>query len=238
MENQANPRILIVEDDDVNCLVITHFLQNKGYSVEGAVNGQKALALLGNESFDFVLMDISLPKIDGIKLVKQMKKYSHTKSIPVVAMSSDTSDEDRTRFIEAGMDAFISKPIDLEELFKLILQFTSSNMTALDWPGLLIITGGDRCFIQQVADLFCQTSLETINKITNSNDLKRIKELAHRLNGSANTAGASSVAKLAQQIYQTAEQGDLEQLVQICTGYEAAIASYRQALTNMGIILQ
>jgi CheY-like chemotaxis protein len=147
-DNSSGPpgvlQVLIVDDDEVNRLVISRFLQNRGCIVQTATDGQKALALLGNEQFDIVLMDISMPRIDGLTLTRQIRKNQNTKNIPVIAVTAYANPEDRERLLAQGMDAYMAKPVNLDELYKIILQLFSGQSIDVDQEGLLQRTAGDR----------------------------------------------------------------------------------------------
>lgn len=230
-------RVLVVEDDEVNRRVTARMLESRGYEVETAADGQKALAHLGNADFDVVLMDISMPRIDGIALTRQMKKYSRTRDIPVIAMSAYAAPEARERFMNQGMDEYMPKPLDPEKLSRLILKLTARSNEFVDGEGLMLRTGGDREFLQEIADLFCQSAGEIIKEISTETDEYLISELAHKLKGSAGTAGARTVSELAVRIKDAADQGDLEEVRNICQEFNQALRLYREGLAEYGIFL-
>ncbi|MDD3268275.1 MAG: response regulator [Syntrophomonadaceae bacterium] len=238
-DNYGGPalRVLIVEDDAVNLLVISRLLEKKGYVVETAVNGQKALSILGNDMFDIVLMDISMPKIDGLALTKQMKKNSHTQNIPIVAMTTFASLEDREKLLNEGLDAYIAKPVDPSELYKIILQLTSADSDAIDQNGLIMRTDGDREFMRNIAAVFCRTSTEAIDEIKKSTDLQVISGLAHKLKGSAETAGALKVTELARQIKSLAEKGNLKNVHKACASFQHELDMFKKSLMDLGIVI-
>ncbi len=230
-------RALVVDDDQVNLLMISRLLAQKGYAVETAVNGMKALSILGNETFDIVLMDISMPKIDGVKLTRKMKKNSHTQNIPVVAMTTYLSEKDRENLLAEGLDGYIAKPVDPTELHKIILQLTSSDHGVLDKNGLILRTGGDREFMQDITQLFCNTSTEAVDEINKNSDLQIIGELAHKLKGSAETVGARTVVGIAEHIKIAALQGDFEDIHNACADFNKTLDIFKQSLADMGVIL-
>ncbi|MDD3364637.1 MAG: response regulator [Syntrophomonas sp.] len=230
-------RVLVVEDDEVNLLVISRLLEKKGYVVETAVNGQKALSILGNEIFDIVLMDISMPKIDGLALTRKMKRNSHTQNIPVVAMTTYASEKDRENLLAEGLDGYITKPVDPVELHKIIMQLTSAYSEVIDQNGLILRTGGDRDFMRDIAEVFCHTSAQAVDEIKKSSDLQVIAGLAHKLKGSAETVGARTVVDMALRIKHAAEQGDIEDSHEACANFDKSLSLFKQGLANLGIIL-
>jgi CheY-like chemotaxis protein len=114
-------RILLAEDDYLSNKTITHFLKHEGHTIRHAENGKEALALLESENFDLVLMDVQMPEMDGIEATKQIRKaISDNKmnsKIPIIAITALAMRGDKERFLDAGMNDYISKPIDYDLLF-------------------------------------------------------------------------------------------------------------------------
>jgi len=107
--------ILIVEDNDKNMKLARDILQAKGYATLEAINGEAGLRMAKAELPDLVLMDIQLPGIDGIEAFRQLRGDPLTASIPIAAFTASVTPSDRSKVIEAGFDAFLSKPIDLKQ---------------------------------------------------------------------------------------------------------------------------
>ena len=112
-------RILLAEDNPVHQIVTIGLLEKQGYQVELAVNGRQVLDLLHEHPFDLVLMDIQMPFMDGLEATRHIRKMEKLteKHIAVIAMTAHTMKGVREMAVEAGMDAFISKPIKPSELF-------------------------------------------------------------------------------------------------------------------------
>lgn len=121
--------ILIAEDDKINQAVISKILREKNYKVEIANNGQEVLDILTEKEFDIILMDIQMPKLDGIQTTKQIreKESSTGKHIPIIALTAYALHGDREKFLSMGMDDYVSKPIDIQELFGTIDKVIESN---------------------------------------------------------------------------------------------------------------
>lgn len=237
MKDEKITRVLLVEDDEVTRIVTERFLRSKGYMVETAINGQKALVLLGNETYDIVLMDIILPKIGGFHLARQMKKNSRTQNIPIIAISAYLELEDLENSNTKEMDAFLSKPIKPEELLEAIVQLTSSHQPELDWSGLLTRTDGEMDFIKEVAELFCHNSRGLIAEIEKSPDYDYIGNQAHRLKGSAATAGAVLVVEMAARIQKASENRDIQEIKANCATFTSILENYIKCLADKGITL-
>jgi two-component system, sensor histidine kinase and response regulator len=114
-------RILLTEDNVVNQKMAKMMLEKKGHSVSVADNGQHALDLLGIEAFDLVLMDVQMPVMDGITATQRIRgSNSKTRDIPIIAMTAHAMKGDKERCLEAGMDDYISKPINPAKLMAVI----------------------------------------------------------------------------------------------------------------------
>lgn len=113
-------KILVVEDNDRNRRLLKILLQARGYVVVEASSGKEALEYLEAQKPDLILMDIQLPNMDGLTLTKQIKSDEKTKDIPIVAVTAYAMKGDKERILEAGCNAYLSKPINTQELPQLI----------------------------------------------------------------------------------------------------------------------
>ncbi len=109
-------RILIVEDNDMNLDMLSRRLKRKGFDVIAARDGQAGVDQARSERPDLVLMDMSLPVLDGWQATRAIKGDPATSSIPVIALTAHAMEADRKNALEAGCDAFHTKPIDLAKL--------------------------------------------------------------------------------------------------------------------------
>jgi two-component system cell cycle response regulator DivK len=109
-------KILLVEDNEMNRDMLTRRLQRRGYEVVIALDGAQGLAMAQSESPALILMDISLPVLDGWEATRRLKMAPETKSIPVIALTAHAMSGDRERCIEAGCDDFDTKPVEIARL--------------------------------------------------------------------------------------------------------------------------
>ncbi|MBF0531052.1 MAG: response regulator, partial [Deltaproteobacteria bacterium] len=112
-------RILLAEDNIINQKFGEEVLKSRGHTVRVANNGKEVLDLLNKEAFDLILMDVSMPEMDGIEATKEIRNSlsdKFDKNIPIIAQTAHAVDGDRERFLQIGMDGYISKPIDEDQL--------------------------------------------------------------------------------------------------------------------------
>ncbi len=125
----AGEKILIVEDNLMNMELATDLLDASGYVVIQAGMAEKGIELARAESPDLILMDISLPGMDGLEATGVLKQDPTTKGIPVIAMTAHAMKGDEEKVLAAGCDGYITKPIDTREFSKTVARFIESAAT-------------------------------------------------------------------------------------------------------------
>jgi CheY-like chemotaxis protein len=117
-------RILVVEDNDMNMQLVEFLLEEGGYESVKATSGEEALAITRDSAApDLILMDIHLPGMDGLSVVRAMKAEARTSTIPILALTAHAMRGDKDRFLEAGCDGYISKPIDVKTFIASIQRY-------------------------------------------------------------------------------------------------------------------
>lgn len=120
----AAKRILVVEDNEMNMQLVEYLLEEGGYRIVKAASGEEALSIArAGDSVDLILMDIHLPGIDGLSVVREMKSDQRTAHIPILALTAHAMRGDKDRFLGAGCDGYISKPIDVKTFLSSIAQY-------------------------------------------------------------------------------------------------------------------
>ncbi|MBD2776015.1 response regulator [Iningainema tapete] len=114
------PKILLVEDNEINRDILSHNLQGKNFEVILAINGEQGVAMAHSEAPDLILMDMGLPVLNGWEATKLIKQSSDTESIPVIALTAYAMAGDREKALESGCDEYETKPIDLTQLLQKI----------------------------------------------------------------------------------------------------------------------
>jgi CheY-like chemotaxis protein len=112
------PRILLVEDNELNRDMLSRRLIRRGYHVEMAADGKEGLQMAETTSPDLILLDLSLPGMDGWEVLRQLKQHPGMKHIPVVALTAHALVTDRNRALEAGFDDYDIKPVEMPRLLK------------------------------------------------------------------------------------------------------------------------
>ena len=229
-----NLKILLAEDHEISQKMATRLLEKRGYSVIAAENGEKVLEHLDGEAFDLVLMDVQMPVMDGIIATQKIRNLkSDIRDIPIIAMTAHAMKGDRQRCLDAGMDDYISKPIDVDDLFSKIEQWghsramdsreittenhpASQNETDISAPvqleKALERASGDREFLTELYQHFIKEMDDRIQKFKKFIDLGEAETLAdeaHSLKGAASNLSADRLAQVAYQIEQLGRQNDL-----------------------------
>lgn len=123
-------RVLLVEDNEINMELAFELLTQNGISVEVACNGQEALEKLARTEVDGVLMDCQMPVMDGYDATRRIRAQERFASLPVIALTANVMSADKARAVEAGMNDYIAKPIDLEAMFKTMAKWIRSETLA------------------------------------------------------------------------------------------------------------
>jgi len=110
------PRILLVEDNEMNRDMLSRRLSRKGYEVSIAIDGHQGLAMASRGGFDLVLMDMSLPEMDGWEVTRRLRADARTRSLPIIALTAHAMAGDREKALEAGCNEYDSKPVDFPGL--------------------------------------------------------------------------------------------------------------------------
>ena len=113
-------KILLVEDNEMNRDMLSRRLIKRGFEVAIAVDGQQGLDMAGSESPDLILLDMSLPVMDGWDVARNLKSDNELKNIPVIALTAHAMSGDREKALEAGCDEYDTKPVEFKRLLEKI----------------------------------------------------------------------------------------------------------------------
>ncbi len=157
-------RILLVEDNELNQEVATELLRYAGCVIELAENGQIALDKVRASRYDIVLMDMQMPVMDGVTATREMRKDERFKNLPIVAMTANAMQADRDRCNAAGMNDYITKPIEPEELWKALLKWIKPKAAqAVGANSVISVTDNEQLLPQDAELPSAITGLDMIN---------------------------------------------------------------------------
>lgn len=123
----SGQRVLVVEDDEINRLVAIELLEDVGLAVDVAEDGVEALARLAGNDYRLILMDMQMPRMDGLEATTRIRQLPNGRHVPIIAMTANAFAEDRARCIAAGMNEHIAKPFEPEKLFSTLLYWLTTN---------------------------------------------------------------------------------------------------------------
>ncbi|HRO42627.1 MAG TPA: ATP-binding protein [Flavipsychrobacter sp.] len=196
----GNIRVLVAEDNLINQKVVKNTLSKQGAQVMIANNGQEAIQLVKQGSFDVILMDIQMPEVDGYKATRYIRQVMKS-DIPIIAMTADALKGEEDKCIVAGMNGYISKPFEPRDLYNLIASFTGhrdqvvspnvlldANDGIVDFSFLQEIADNDSAYMHEVLDIFISTmpvGLAQLSSLINdTEDFESIAKQAHFLKSS------------------------------------------------------
>lgn len=232
-----NLRVLVAEDHKYNQVLAVTLLEKNGHKATVASNGQEAIELFQSQQFDLVLMDVRMPEIDGLQATRMIRRHEKKDGthIPIIAMTAEAMKGDAEVCLEAGMDAYLAKPIRANQLYEMIdRQFavasqsnTSSTPTtieentdsesespnvSIDWTFAIKTVGGDPKLLVRIVTAFLGEYPAMSKNLTRAHDEADIKSLrlhAHSLKGALQLFGASAARSHAEQLETMARNGDL-----------------------------
>jgi CheY-like chemotaxis protein/HPt (histidine-containing phosphotransfer) domain-containing protein len=194
-------RVLVAEDSPVNREVMADFLNELDCAADFVTNGLEAVEAVGKKEYEAILMDCQMPELDGYEATRRIRARPADRRIPIVAITAHAFEDERVRTRQAGMDAFISKPVKLEELAELLdkllprrvtpaLVMTRNDRPALD-ADVTRAPAVVRAFLKHVPG-----QLAELTQAVHSSNAERTQAIAHRLKGTCLAFGAARMARL------------------------------------------
>ena len=215
------PRILLVEDNAVNQRVVLAMLRKKNYKIDVAGNGQEALDILEHaaEPYNLILMDVQMPVLDGLETTRAIRRNVQWNYLPIIAMTAHAMIGDRERCLQAGMNAYISKPVQQAGLIAVIEQQLASgtgqlspkpaNGVAQLLTDKLMLE--DKALVGEMLRLFMEVAPERLEKLeiaAASGDAATLCAEAKRIGLAAGHISSTSLGQCARSIGEAAERGD------------------------------
>jgi two-component system sensor kinase len=257
-EPRRSQRILLAEDGLVNQQVARKLLESRGHQVLVVNNGREAVEAWERGSFDVVLMDVQMPEMNGFEATtvirqKEQATGSHT---PIVAMTAHAMKGDRERCLRAGMDDYLSKPIQSKALYEVVegigtpAQSEYREMSEsrppeaamesiLDWSAAVDRVGGREDLLKQMAGIFFQETeklVPALREAITQQDMVKVRRLAHPLKGSASCFAAPSAVSAAVRLEFMGRDSDLTGADEAFSVLEHEIKRLKQALMKFATI--
>jgi PAS domain S-box-containing protein len=244
-------RVLVAEDNPVNRTLVTTLLRKRGHTVKPVENGREAVEAVASEGeapFDVVLMDLQMPEMGGFEAAGAIRKGERqdARRLPLIALTAHAMQGDRERCLAAGMDDYLSKPIDVDALIAAVERHGTGDATAplpiiateandaiFDEAAALSYTGGDRRLLREVVQLFradYPASLRKIDLALRGRDSEALRLAAHRLKGAIATLGAPAARQAAAELEENARSQDFARARQADATLRQEIARLESAL--------
>jgi two-component system sensor histidine kinase/response regulator len=244
-------RVLLVEDNAVNQKVAVRFLERLGCTVRVADNGVEGVKAFQDERYDIVLMDLQMPVMDGLAATQRIRELeSGKRATPIVALTANAMAGQLERCLEAGMDAFLTKPLQFQRLRETLDRFglgvkagdasaevtsTVNRTTPIDLGKLNEVTDNDPEFAHELAMTFiasCETVMEEMRAALAAHDRRALSRGAHKLKGASSNIHALMLTELAYNIESQAGAVDQPRLTQMFTDLEREFARATEFLTQ------
>ena len=241
LKRKASFKLLVVEDNPINQKVISKMLTKLGYSCRVANQGKEALEAVGKETFHLVLMDCQMPEMDGYEATRRLRmaEQGARRRLPVIALTAHALKEDRQKCLDAGMDDFLTKPIDIQHLEQAIARWLNAEPSTLVasqqkrktakrsgviddkvFHELMSLSepGEEALFLGDMLRMFKQGSGEALAMLTEAAERKNtelLSQVAHKLKSGAGNLGAMKMASLCKEMELFAKEGHFERAVAI-----------------------
>ncbi len=239
-------RILIVDDNEINQYVATEQVEQAGFLVDVAANGEQAVKLVKAGDYAAVLMDCQMPVMDGYTATRAIRAWeAGTRHVPIIALTAHAMAGERDKVLAAGMDDYLSKPLKPHSLERMLQRYVGDadvpsgilpRGTSEDAPQLLeLATNIPRS--ARLSELFLRHVPQTLDELEAAamgGDAKLLREKAHKLKGSCLALGAEVMAKVAETVQFEAERGELgpaaERAAALRSGYSRVAILLRREL--------
>lgn len=219
--------VLLVEDDSISRKVIEGMLNEKGHFVDIAKNGLESVEKAGQKNYDVILMDIQMPKMDGVEATRRIRELEGTKRhTPIIAVTAYALYGDREKFLSIGIDEYISKPVQMDELFYTLentRRYKEQDHDPMSYRGATVNEAGEVVFVEKskvelkIEDLpVLEKMLEVIEELefsVGSGDLLVIERVANRIKTLSDGLNADDLKSVAFKVELAARRGNLEDVI-------------------------
>jgi CheY-like chemotaxis protein len=259
--------VLLVEDNFVNQKVAVRFLERLGCSVEVASNGAEGVAACEARHFDIILMDLQMPVMDGMTATRKIREMESSGHTPIIALTANAMTGDRELCEAAGMDGYLTKPIEVERLRGVLVKFgltrpdegavhtgavhTGADATAaanrsdsaapVDLREFHSLTDGDQAFAQELVTAFVSSGEQQLAEIVSAvtqNQRAAVARAAHKLKGASANIHAHGLASLAGRLEIDSAAADAQVLVRDTDLLRREFDRVKSFLTDPAVVPQ
>jgi PAS domain S-box-containing protein len=214
--------VLLVEDDKINQKLMQQMLGLKGYMLKTASNGREALEILEKHSFDVVLMDIQMPEMDGVEATKRIRQKERQRSehIPIIAFTAYALAGDRERFLRAGMDGYLAKPVKMSELFSMINKVLEKSRTDKILGNLVPesnLAGSEQLQVMERSFIIENICLNFVRlqEVYQKSDFLLIEQIAHTIKEAAQNIREETIKSLSFRIVLAARKSSQAEIAEL-----------------------
>ncbi|MBD3170826.1 MAG: PAS domain S-box protein [candidate division Zixibacteria bacterium] len=252
-EERYRYKILLAEDNPVNQKIVKNLLAKRGSVVEIADNGNKVLEMMETNMYDAILMDVQMPEMDGFETTRKIREFKgESANIPIIAMTAYAHEDDKKMCLNAGMNGYVSKPLDAGKLFAELERCvprkpapafdtapekqgvepcpsSSGNSPAININELLDRVDGDIQVFQEVVEVFvddCHKNLGILEKAIVDNDARSVEEISHAIKGALGNLGAKTAVDLSISLENAGKNNTLQDA-------EAAFANLKREIDKI-----
>jgi PAS domain S-box-containing protein len=251
-EHRRSHRVLVAEDSRVNLKLVTQLLEKRGHLVITAKNGREALAALNTQAVDLILMDVQMPEMDGFEATRAIRSREEGTDdhIPIIAMTAHAMKGDRERCLNAGMDAYVSKPLRASELFDAIEGLAptyeapeqaasgdEAEVPVVNWEAAVNHFEGDIDLLKEIAEMFLEESpvlMYQMKEALNRGDNAALERAAHTIKGSVGNFAAKPAYEAALRVESIGRDSEMRHADQAYRRLEEEIARLKPVLTSLG----
>lgn len=221
VKNIISPKILIVEDNDMNRKIVVSMLKTHGFSCDVAENGREAVNAIRKTNYDIVFMDCQMPIMDGYESTSKVREEEGSKRhTNIVALTANAMKGDREKCIAAGMDDYMSKPIDFDQMLMFIHKYSrleeykpevKLNIISDNLNNFIIASGLEEDEAKELFDEYVSLLPETLMKMKvaiENNDYEQLSKLAHQIKGSSGTLRINDMYEVTFKLEKTAKNKD------------------------------
>jgi CheY-like chemotaxis protein/HPt (histidine-containing phosphotransfer) domain-containing protein len=255
-------RVLVVDDAPLNQELVKSFLELEGHRVETADNGEEACERLRDEVFDAVLMDIQMPRMDGLEATKAIRAcegWAVESDVPIIGLTAHASRRDQRKVMKAGMDDYVVKPVDLDALLAALARATGATASGQPSPPpddaasaeapappdevlenteCLALLGNSQDLLNRMRAVFLRDNpgdMQALSESLDAGETAQTVLFAHRIKGTASTIGAKPAAEAAKRLEFAGRNEQTDLLPTLFGQLETEVSKVEEALDELGI---